>query len=64
MKRLQKKVRLRKKERKNNNKDLWCVFKVFLNTHLGYSVNFTFVYLWQIKGGIPPPSGGLYSMLI
>ena len=33
--------------------------KLFFNTHLGYSFNFTVFYLCQIMGGIPPPSGGI-----
>ena len=42
-----------------------CIFKIWRNssnffyTHLGYSFNFTVVYLCQIKEGIPPPSGGI-----
>ena len=29
----------------------------FFNAHLGYSFNFTIVYLCHVIGGIPPPSG-------
>ena len=35
-------------------------FKLFfLNTHLGYSLNFTVVCLCHMMGGIPPPSRGI-----
>ena len=33
----------------------------FFYTHLSYSFNFTVVYLCQIMGGIPLPSGGVVS---
>ena len=32
---------------------------VYFFTHLVYYFNFTVVYIFQIKGGIPPPSGGI-----
>ena len=31
----------------------------FLNTHLGYSLNFTVVYHCLNHGGIPPPNRGI-----
>ena len=36
-----------------------CPYQFFFNIHLGFSFNFTVVYLCQIMGGIPPPSGGI-----
>ena len=32
-----------------------------LNTHLGYSFNFTVACHRQVMGGIPPPSGDIVS---
>ena len=32
---------------------------IFLNTHLGYSLNFTVVYHCHVMGGIPPPCRGI-----
>ena len=32
---------------------------IFLNTHLGYSLNFSVVYHCHIMGGIPPPGRGI-----
>ena len=40
-------------------KENCALINFFLNTHLGYSFNFTVVYLCQIKGGIPPPIRGI-----
>ena len=34
-------------------------FLFFIYIHLGYSLNFTVVYLCLITGGIPPPGGGI-----
>ena len=65
--------RQKQPRQKNNDKSFfssgnkqWYHFKewlimvkycLFFNCHLGYSFNFTVVYLCHVMGGIPPPSG-------
>ena len=33
---------------------------IFLNTHLGYPLDFIFVFHCHVMGGIPPPSRGIW----
>ena len=37
----------------------YIFYYIFFYIHLGYSFNFTVVYLCHIMGGIPPPGGGI-----